>query len=281
MAVSAGTLYEQHLIDRLAPFNYIPADKTSPAGSDDSIPDITIQNSKGQESGVEVKLAENPAFGSGTLAFDVTKHLSNMKPGRGMRGNADPWYIAEVDQYGGEIKEAQKMISEMAKAVKLVDKVNDKWYWNNKNYPKYSPWQIDQAASLYKRLGVQLPSKQIQYSDDQKYLDDIHIECPYSNIVNYYTKKKSYYIQIGNKGLYILGSNDPLGLRSKGVPSFSPTESNFRIRFQPKGSTGGPYRFAFELYCKGLTNSPISLGNALGSGASYRGVAPSDLSFLR
>jgi len=281
MAISAGTLYEQGLINKLMPFNYIPLDKTKPAGSDDSIPDITIQNSQGIESGVEVKLAENAAFGSGTLAFDVTKHLSNMKPGRGMSGNEDPWYIAEVDQYGGEIKEAQRMISAMANVVNLVDKVNDKWYWNNKNYPKYSPWQIDQAASLYRRLGVQLPSKRIQYFDDQKYLEDINIECPSSNIIDYYTKKKSYYIQIGNKGLYLLGSNDPLNLRSKGISIFSPRESKFRIRFQPKGSTGGPYRFAFELYCKGLTNSSLSLGNAIGTGASYRGVDTSNLQFLR
>ena len=115
---------------------------------------------------------------------------------------------------------------------------------------------------------------------DQKNLPDVFIPCPSSNIIDYYTKKNCHYIQIGNKGLFWFGKQDPLGISNK-VARFSPNESRFRVRFQPKGSRGGSYRFAFELYCKGLTPSRFTLGKNLGTGNSYRGVGEADLSFLR
>jgi len=273
----AGFQYEKDLIERLKAANYIPAGKDAPAGSDDSIPDITIQNGSGVESGVEVKLQESAAFGSGSLGFDYTAVTVT---------NKDPWYILEVNPQGEEIKEAQRMISAMAKAVDLVGEVNSYWYYNNRVSPKYIPYKIDKGVELFKRAGLVIKENaQKQYDTDKKKLQESakwpggHLSCPASNIVNYYTAKKSYYMQIGDRGLYVLGTNDPLGLRAKGAPSFNPRESYFRVRVQPKGGTA--YRFAFELYCKGLPKSSISLGDALGSGKSYRGVAPSNLGFLR
>jgi len=279
----AGFQYEKDLIARLKAANYIPAGKDAPAGSDDSIPDITIQNGSGVESGVEVKLQESAAFGSGSLGFDYTAVTVT---------NKDPWYILEVNPQGEEIKEAQRMISAMAKAVDLVGEVNAYWYYNNRVSPKYIPYKIDKGVELFKRAGLVIKeSAHKQYETDSKKLQESlkwpggHLKCPSSNIINYYTAKKSYYMQIGDRGLYVLGTNDPLGLRAKGAPNFNPRESYFRIRVQPKGDNkpGGKssYRFAFELYCKGLPRSPISLGANLGTGKSYRGVAPSDLSFLR
>ena len=279
----AGFQYERDLIARLKAANYIPAGKDAPAGADDSIPDITIQNGSGVESGVEVKLQESAAFGSGSLGFDYTAVTVT---------NKDPWYILEVNPQGEEIKEAQRMISAMAKAVDLVGEVNSYWYYNNRVSSKYIPYKIDKGVELFKRAGLVIKeSANKQYETDFKKLQESakwptgNIKCPSSNIINYYTAKKSYYMQIGDRGLYVLGSNDPLGLRAKGAPNFNPRESYFRVRVQPKGDNraGGKssYRFAFELYCKGLPRSPISLGANLGTGKSYRGVAPSNLSFLR
>jgi hypothetical protein len=72
-----------------------------------------------------------------------------------------------------------------------------------------------------------------------------------------------------------LGNVDPLKLTSKGVPKFRPQGAYFRVRVQPKGS--GNYRFAYEMYVKGLNKSPFSLG-AAGSGGR---VTSADLNFLR
>ena len=264
----AGFKYEEDIIKKLQPFGFIPEGFESPAGADDSQPDITIQNSKGDKAGIEVKLEEGAAFGSGTLQFDVTAATVTKRP---------PWYIAEVDQYGNEIKESQDLIAKMAKKVNLVNQVNKKWYTQNN---KYIPYQIDQGTKLYKKFKVTLPSKMEMFTTDQKNLPDIFIPCPSTNIIDYYTKKNCHYIQIGNKGLFWFGKSDPLGISNK-VSRFTPTESRFRVRFQPKGSRGGSYRFAFELYCKGLAPSRYTLGKNLGTGSSYRGVGEADLSFLR
>ena len=264
----AGFKYEEDIIKKLIPFGFIPEGFENPAGADDSQPDITIRNSKGDRAGVEVKLEEGAAFGSGTLQFDVTAALVT---------NKDPWYIAEVDQYGNELKESKDLIAKMAKKVDLVKKVNKQWYTNNN---KYVPYQIDQGTKLYKKFGVTLPTKMEQFVTDQKNLTDVFIPCPASNIIDYYTKKDCHYIQIGNKGLYWFGKQDPLGISRK-IGKFAPSESRFRVRFQPKGSRGGSYRFAFELYCKGLNASPFTLGKNMGTGSSYRGIGDADLSFLK
>ena len=119
----AGHKYEEDLVNKLLAVGLIPAGKEKPAGADDRIPDITIKNIRGQESGVEVKLTLRAAFGSGSLAFDYSAYWMKR----------DPWFIKEHDKYGDEVGEAQLMIAKMAREVRLEEKVNDKWFWNNRN----------------------------------------------------------------------------------------------------------------------------------------------------
>lgn len=275
----AGFQYEIDLLNRLSALNLVPADKRDPAGADDSVPDITIMNMNGAQSGVEVKLNEGAAYGSGTLGFDYSAIAE------GGRGTSDPWFVIDVNPQGEDIKEAQRMIGAMAKAVDLEEKVNDNWYWNNKVKPKYIPFQIYKGADLRRRAGYTLNETAAnQKEKDLKRLPDSgkwkptkNIPCAPRNIIDYYTAKKSYYIQIGDRGLYWFGKDDPLGLARK-APKFAPREAYFRVRVQSKG--GQTYRFAFELYVKGLTRSGISLGNARGTGANYTGLETADLSFL-
>ena len=66
---NAGLLYEQHLFNDLQSRGFIP-EGSRVAGADDSIPDITIQNSAGTQAGVEIKLQVGAAFGSQVLHFD-------------------------------------------------------------------------------------------------------------------------------------------------------------------------------------------------------------------
>ena len=87
----------------------------------------------------------------------------------------DPWYIAEVDQFGNELKESQDLIAKMAKKVDLVKKVNQEWYKKNN---KYVPYQIDQGTKLYKKYGVKLPSKMDMFIKDQTNLKDVFYSMP-------------------------------------------------------------------------------------------------------
>jgi hypothetical protein len=256
---TGGYRYEKDLIFYLNKNNNIPAGMNQPAGTDDSIPDITIQ-SKGNESGVEVKLSDNVPFGSGTIGFDYLKFSADL----------NPWFMKESK------KEAGQFISEMADQVNLIEEVNKKWFYKNSKIDYYVPYKIEEQRQYFK--GKNLPEKRIQYETDKKNLNDIYISCPVINISNYYIRKKSYYVQIGNKGLFWFGGPDPLNLKNI-LPKYNPIEAQFRIRVQYKTSTN--YRYAYELYGKGLQKSPYSLGDARMSGDNrYISLIETPINFL-
>ena len=57
-------------------------------------------------------------------------------------------------------------------------------------------------------------------------------------------KKKTYYVNVGTHGFYLMGIKNPLKL--KGVPTFSSAaKATYRARVQYKG--GGNYQFTFEM----------------------------------
>jgi hypothetical protein len=249
-----GRVYERGLVDALKVFGYVPQNY-QPAESDDTRPDIEM-TVNGISAGIEVKLDSKAAFGSGTIDFDYVRFAA----GR------DPWV------YGGKGAKAGQLIEEMAKKEKLLETINEKWYKNNSVIKEYVPYKIENQRYL---KNVKLPSKKDQYTKDQQSLPEIKIDIPTQYISTYYVSKDSPYLQTGDCGLCILGNVDPLKLTSKGVPKFRPQGAYFRVRVQPKGS--GNYRFAYEMYVKGLNKSPFSLG-AAGSGGR---VTSADLNFLR
>ena len=249
-----GRVYERGLVNALKVFGFVPQDY-APAESDDTRPDIEM-TVNGIKAGIEVKLDSKAAFGSGTVDFSYI----NFSAGK------DPWI------YGGKGAKAGQLIEEMAKKERLLQTINERWYSNNSVIKNYVPYKIEDQRYL---RNLQLPSKREQYTKDQQSLPEIKIDIPTRYISTYYVSKDSPYLQTGDCGLCILGDVDPLNLASKGVPKFRPNSAYFRVRVQPKGS--GNYRFAYEMYIKGLNKSPHSLGVA-GSGGR---VQKSDLNFLR
>ena len=115
---NAGLLYEQDLFNDLASKGYI-APGTTVAGANDSIPDITIQNSAGTQAGVEVKLQVGAAFGSQVLHFDYGQVARQGAAAR-------PWYIPTVAP-----GTTNALMVGFANAVNLIDTVNDNWWTNN------------------------------------------------------------------------------------------------------------------------------------------------------
>jgi hypothetical protein len=60
------------------------------------------------------------------------------------------------------------------------------------------------------------------------------IESTSEFIKNRYNKKGVYYIQVGGKGLYLLGDKDPAGLKKYGIPDFEIGDMvNLELRMQP------------------------------------------------
>lgn len=244
MAAQRGFEYEENLLAYLISHGYAPAG-SSHAGADDSVPDITIQNSEGITAGVEVKKLEGAAYGSSTLGFD---YLDVARKGE---RTARPWVL--LNPAGS----AQQLLVEMANRVDLINTVNMDW-WTNGDY--YIPSQIETGGTERKLKEAPTPqrSKNDMYRDDLGKMSDINIPCPAQNIRNYYTSKGNSYIMLGDKGLFWLGGEDPLRI-SANIPQFNPTNTYFRCRVQSKGSDVW-HRYAVELYCSGVGQSQYSIG---------------------
>jgi hypothetical protein len=76
-------------------------------------------------------------------------------------------------------------------------------------------------------VGQGLKRKAERYTSDP-------IESTSDFIKNRYNKKGVYYIQVGGKGLYLLGDKDPAGLKKYGIPDFEIGDMvNLELRMQP------------------------------------------------
>jgi hypothetical protein len=119
MSLNKGQIYERDLFNNLKASNCVPhhISKVEEIKGQD----ITVFNRQG-ESGIEVKLSLNSAFGSGTLKFNYSD-------------SKKPWYLLEddFDEENGEIT-SKKIMIDIAKKYKLIEKVNKNWYIDNGNY---------------------------------------------------------------------------------------------------------------------------------------------------
>jgi len=85
-----------------------------------------------------------------------------------------------------------------------------------------------------------------------------YIDVPTKVISDYYNKKNTYYLNVGNRGFFLFGQTDPLGLNLKlakerlpAIPNFASPNSattKIRIRVQDKSRQGSPgYQITFSL----------------------------------
>jgi hypothetical protein len=239
MGFNKGQLYERKLFKELKDAGKIP----SKINNIEQIPgqDITVENRFGT-SGLEIKLNLSAAFGSGTLKFDNSP-------------NKLPWVLTESSELDDE-NTSKEIMRSIARKYKLTDKVNKKWYLDNDKY--YPLYLEEEKINPFKNV-IKIPRDK-RGKQDLEALSEIKIRCSYSDIADYYTSKGSYYIQIGGKGLYWFGGEDPLNI-SNNLKLFAPSETFIRVRVQPKGS--GKYNFSYGLYAKGLSASNEDLDRNL------------------
>lgn len=235
MGFNKGQLYERRLFRELKNAGKIPNE----INDIEQIPgqDITVENQFGR-SGLEVKLSLTAAFGSGTLKFDNGNKVS-------------PWILTESNELDDE-NTSKEIMRSIARKYKITDKVNKQWYLDN---DKYYPFYLEEEKKNPMKNITRIPRDK-RGKQDLEALSEIKIRCDYRDIVKYYTSKGSHYIQIGGKGLYWFGDEDPLNISSK-LKLFAPQETFIRVRVQPKGS--GKYNFSYGLYTKGLSPSTSDL----------------------
>jgi len=240
MSINAGIAYERQLFTQLKLKGYIPKDITKPEQI--SGQDLTIINSIGQTSGIEVKYADGnkfPSFGSGTLKFNFARSYVF----------DNPWEFAEISADSND----KQVMQSIASNYNLRDTVNKNWFENNN---RYIPFLIDQYfTKAANARGISIPPRNVAYKEDKQNLKEIKIPCSVSDILTYYNSKGSYYMQISGHGLFWLGQKDPLNISNK-ISTFSAEGAYFRIRVQPKSGSGDSvtsYNFAYDLNISNFT----------------------------
>jgi hypothetical protein len=214
MLTQQGFQYEINAANVLKPMGLVPKSFT-PAGAGHNQPDLVLQYNK-QTAGCELKIT---AASAGSL---VLKYDSSSKN--------NPWKFGTIKSTDTE----KLFIQDLADEINLFDIIKKEW--------KEIPFKRDKD-DLWEATAGKLTKKQ-QYERDLKAFHDIKGEIPATKIEQYYNKKKTYYINVGTHGFYLLGTKNPLKL--KDVPSFgSSAKATYRARVQYKGSDN--YQFTFEM----------------------------------
>lgn len=231
MAAQQGFQYEENAARVLKQFKLVPQN-FRPAGAGSDQPDLMLEF-KGVRAGCELKISAASA-GSLVLKYDG-------------RNKAHPWKFGNLLPGDDE----KLFIKKLAEDVGLFDTIKKRW--------KEVPYKREKDANWEKTVGKIPPRK--RYERDLEQFPDIRGEISAKEIEKYYNKKKTYYVNVGTHGFYLLGNRNPLKL--KGIPNFGDSASaTYRARVQYKGSDN--YQFTFEMQFSMTQRSPFNIAPVSG-----------------
>lgn len=211
MRAQQGFQYEKNAAAVLKPLGIVPAGFI-PAGAGSDQPDLIIQKGL-TKAGCELKISAASA-GSLVMKYDSGK-----------------WSIGKE----GEKDEEKLFIKDLAAEVGILDLISKAW----SEEPYKGTGQSERIKTEISGL-----DNRAKYKRDKEIFKDIKGEISASKIEDYYNKKKTYYVNIGTDGFFLLGAKNPL--RLEGIPRFgSSAKAKYRARVQYKGS--GNYQFTFEM----------------------------------
>lgn len=214
MAAQQGFQYEINASNVLKEMGVVPKDFV-PAGAGHDQPDLMIMKGK-EKSGCELKISAASA-GSLVMKYDINDKVN-------------PWKFGDI-----KATEDEKLfIRDLAYEVGVFDIIKKEWNTPPAKREKDATWKAFFGNMTNREM----------YERDKLLFKDIKGSIPATKIEEYYNKKKTYYVNVGTHGFYLMGRKNPLKL--KGVPLFSSAAAaTYRARVQYKG--GGNYQFTFEM----------------------------------
>lgn len=213
MAAQQGFVYEENATKYLKKFGL--SDGIT-AGASHTRPDLML-TVRGKEAGCELKIS--PTAG-GSL---VIKAYANKTP---------HWRFGEIDHDETE----KQFLADLAESSGVLKEINKRW-----STPIFN---VADRTSDWERQMLKIPLKQ-RYDTDLKTCPDIKMPLSADAMTRYYNLKKTYYINVGTHGFYLLGDKDPLGLNKRMKETGQPLIPKFedvckitaRVRCQSKGIT--------------------------------------------
>lgn len=226
-----GFQYEINAARVLKGYGIVP-DSFTPAGAGSDIPDLMIQRN-GVKAGCELKITAASA-GSLVMKYDQGK-----------------WSIGNREETDDE----KIFVQRLADEVGILDQIQREW--NNEPYKFTRDPKLKKEIDGLDKRGI--------YAAELKRFPEIKGNIPATKIEEYYNRKKTYYVNVGTHGFYLLGSKNPLGL--KDIPRFGrAAKAGYRARVQAKG--GGSYQFTFEMSFSitSSNKSPYNIAPIAGKG---------------
>jgi hypothetical protein len=213
------------------------------AGASHDRPDLTIKNAAGKSTGCELK---NQPTAAGSLV---------------MKYYAGSWGFGD---FGDDPEKA--FMYGLATKAKLLTEMNKSGNAGRNWRGKVPALQNDARGK--KILAPGFTDKKKAYEYDLKQFggpNEVHLEVGGKAVSDYYNSKKTYYINVGSHGFYLLNNSDPLGLNAKlrsarleAIPQFNTSaKCKIRVRCQYKG--GGDYQFVMTLQFYGVKASPYNI----------------------
>lgn len=199
-----------------------------PAGAGHNQPDLLLLY-KNKTAGCELKITAASA-GSLVLKYDSLK-------------NPPGWRFGQIKQ-----DEKEKLfIAEIADKVGLFERLAKEWI--------EIPYRREGIDDAWRATAGKMTERE-RYERDRDLFHDVIGEIPASYIEDYYSRKKTDYVNVGTHGFFLMGSRNPFKL--KGVPRFgSAAKATYRARVQYKG--GGSYQFTFEMQFTMKMKSPYNI----------------------
>jgi hypothetical protein len=215
MATQQGFLYETNVVKFLKKKKLVESSFV-PAYAKSDVPDLVIK-SNGTAVNVELKISA-ASGGSLVLKYDLSKKK---------------WSFGDISPENEE----KMFLANLATEVGALREINKQW--------KLMPLKTDPQRTAVKP----------NYDVDRKKFREIRKSIPATNMEDYYNKKKTYYLNIGSHGFFLLGGADPNRLNArlkkagmKPIPRFGTSATlDYRVRVQPKSTGGKTYQFTFEL----------------------------------
>ena len=223
MATQQGFLYENNAVKFLKKKKLVESSFV-PAYAKSDVPDLVIK-SNGTAVNVELKISA-ASGGSLVLKYDLSKKK---------------WSFGDISPENEE----KMFLANLATEVGALREINKQW--------KLMPLKTDPQRTAVKP----------NYDVDRKKFREIRKSIPATNMEDYYNKKKTYYLNIGSHGFFLLGGTDPNRLNArlkkagmKPIPRFGTSATlDYRVRVQPKSTGGKTYQFTFELSFRIPVNS--------------------------
>ena len=257
-----GFIYEANVAKFLKKHGMIKPGYT-PAGASSDRPDLDIFYG-GVEYGCELKIGLASA-GSLVLKYDSKTKQYAFNPID--KNDVEKIFlkgVAEKNQISTKLK------NKWRKVPYLQDPRDKKWLNNYGHVPLKERYEYDLATH-----------------------PDVKIPISSTTIERYYNSKKTYYLNVGTHGFYLLGAKDPMGLnkdlKARGLATIPRWKDShkaiMRVRVQSKGMTKAianekrtknpagaqGYQFTFELQFQSLTASPYNIGPVRGSSVNIIG----------